>query len=296
VVAVTLAVVLAGCGGYAFHTPGSGAGTETLTPAPLPAGNATDEQVVEPVAPGVTSAGVEDVLELLAAHRAVLRNTSWSLTVRHVQTYENGTVRLRETRSIATERGGTYHHVRSVSGAARPTGTRTEEWSNGSVRLVRIRRGNELDHRRFTVANATDGPRPSIGLDGSVAVQAEHQRLIAVLLDAESVRVTRLRSVDGHPRYRLHATALEDDSFVTRDGLSVRPTDVRVDVVVDARGLVHRVDIAFDGRTGGAVIHVVERLRYSGFGTTRVGPPAWREAAPNEPSGQRPVPPTGTSS
>lgn len=283
--AVVLAVILAGCGGYTFPTPAPGTGTETLTPAPLPAGNGSDEQVTERVAPGVTSAGLEDVLELLAAHRAVLRNTSWLLTVRHVQTYGNGTVRLRETRSIATEPGGTYHHVRSVSGAARSSETRTEEWSNGSVRLVRVRRGDDVDHRRFAVSNATGGPRPSIGLGGGVAVQAEHQRLIAVLLDTEAVRVTGLRPVDGHPRYRLHATTLEDDSFVTRDGLSVRPTDVRVDVVVDDRGLVHRVDIEFDGRTGGAVIHVVERLRYDGFGTTRAGPPAWREAALNETSG-----------
>lgn len=236
------------------------------------------------MAPGVTADGLEDVLELLAAHRSVLRNASRSLAVRHVQRYENGTVRLHENRSVVSEPGGAYHRTHSFSGVARTTDTRVEEWSNGSVRLVRIRRRSEVHYRRVTVSNESGGPRPNVVPDGSVAVRAEHQRLVAILLDADRVRVTRLRSGDGRPRHRTRVVTLEDDAFVTRDGLAVRLSDVDAEFLVDDRGLIRHAEIEFDGRTAGSSIHVTERSQYSGVGTANVGLPAWHERAPNQTS------------
>lgn len=287
-VALVVAVVTAGCGSDAVPVWDPSPGGETLTPAPIPEGTGTADGDRRQLAPGLTADGLADTLELMAAHRSVLRNTSWTLTVTHVQRYGTGTVRLRERRTITSTLDGSYRRVHRIEGVASEARTRVEEWSNGSVRLVRAERGETVSYRRFPVEGTTDGPRPSLVLDEDVAVQAEHQRLIAILLDTEDLRVDRLdrpHRESDRQQYQLRATKFEDDMFVTRDGLAVRLTEVEVLFVVNDRGVVHSARFAYMGRADGRELHVVERLRYTELGTATVREPSWIGTAINETSG-----------
>lgn len=54
--------------------------------------------------------------------------------------------------------------------------------------------------------------------------------------------------------------------------------------VVDDRGVIHSTRFAYTGRTDGRELRVVERLRYTGLGTTTVQPPAWLRTGLNETS------------
>lgn len=290
VVTVALVVVLvtAGCGSDVVPGGAPSPDRATLTPAPLP--NETDTAVADgrqQVAPGLAADGLTDTLELMAAHRSVLRNTSWTLTVTHVQRYGNGTVRVRERRNIASAANGSYHRVQQVAGTVGGPPSRVEVWSNGSVRLVRAERGGTVAYRRLPAEGTTGGTRPSFALDEDVAVQAEHQRLIAILLDTEDLRVDRLdrpHRESDRQQYRLRATEFEDDTFVTRDGLAVRLTEVDIRFVVDDRGVVHRARFAYTARADGRELRVIERLRYTDLGSTTVRPPTWLRTGLNETS------------
>jgi len=238
------------------------------------------------VAPGLAADGLTDTLELMAAHRSVLRNTSWTLTVSHVQRYGNGTVRIWERRNTSST-DGSYRRVQQIQGTAGGAPSRIEVWSNGSVKLVQTDRRGSVIYRQFPVEGTTDGSRQSFALDVDVAVQAEHQRLIAVLLDTEGLQVDRLsrpHRESDRQQYQLRATEFEDNTFVTRDGLAVRLTEVDVRFVVDDRGVIHSTRFAYTGRTDGRELRVVERLRYTGLGTTTVQPPAWLRTGLNETS------------
>lgn len=290
-VALVVVLMTAGCGSNVVPGRNSSPDRATLTPAPVPEDTATVDGEGDDgrrLAPGITEDGLVDTLELMAAHRSVLRNTSWRLTVTQVQRYGTGAIRLRENRTITVARDGSYRRIHRLEGVASDGRSSVEVWANGSVRLVRIERGDTVRYSRFPVEGTTGGPRPSFALDEDSAVQAEHQRLIAILLDTENLRVDRLdrphRETDRQ-QYQLRASEFEDDMFVTRDGLAIRLSEVQVLFVVDDRGAIHSAQFAYTGRADGRELHVVERLRYTELGTATVREPPWIGTALNETSG-----------
>jgi len=107
VTGVVVLLVLAGCGG--LDGP---AGTETLTPAPVPA-DAPDEGPGATVAPGVWADGRLDAEVLAAAHRAAIEDAAfvWRASRTRAGRLGNVSTRTESHEEIAVVNDTVYRHI-----------------------------------------------------------------------------------------------------------------------------------------------------------------------------------------
>jgi hypothetical protein len=211
---------------------------ETLTPAPVPAVTATPV----PLPPGVTTGGVADADALLDAHRAALRDRSYTLDVR--VTVDGAT-----SRRTARVESPTRYYQREALARQEVTVTRF-----ASDRTVYTRSASAT----LTRYDRFDTVRPP----GSQTVRESR-----VLLSVGNATVFET-AVDGRP------------AFVVRGSYPVHPaapalTNVTLRAVVEPGGLVRSFTVEYVRRDGGDRSNVIREFTYSDIGATTVERPAW---------------------
>lgn len=266
---VALGVVVAGCGGVLSQpTP-----TEPTTPAPVPTPPSTPTPA--PVlAPGLTANGIHDKHELVAAHSAVLANTSYTVRSSEVHTYANGTVRSSWSTTIRVSQTGTrVSGTRLLSGLARMSTpghpTRTEFYQEG-------------DRGYMAKMNAT-----GTYYDQVTVVPPEEARSVPAILSGMSTRVTVLRrgTDTDTTLYRVNLVNVTNPHRVVTASTSFVPGQVDVGNVtftalIDPRGVIHDYQVTFTYEISDRpFVHVIRRVKYRGLNTTTVDRPSWYDAA-----------------
>jgi len=249
VAAVGVALLFAGCGAFGGAT-GADATTgpddaTTLTPVPVP--SVTDEPVTLP--PGVTTGGVADADTLLDAHRAALRDRSYTLAVR---LSVDGTV----TRRTARVESPTRYAQRDVLVRQ---GVTISRFASDRTVYTRSVSQNLTRYDRF------DTVRPP----GSQTVRESR-----VLLSIPAATVFE-STVDGR------------SAFVVRGSYPVHPAapglrNVTVRAVVEPDGLVRSLTAEYVRADGDGRTNVTRSFSYSDVGSTTVERPDWVMARWNE--------------
>lgn len=241
---VGLVVVLAGCGALGGSGgPDGPFDTETdeertLTPVAVP--EVTAEPA--PLPPGVTTAGVTDADALLDAHRAVLRNQSYTLTVR---LSVDGVVSER----LARVESPTRYYQREVLAGSESNVSR---FASDRTVYTRSVAPNATRYARF------DTVRPP----GSQTVR--ESRLLLSVPTATVFETT----VDGRP------------AFVVRGSYPVHPAasalrNVTLRAVVRPDGLVRSLNASYTRVDGADRTAVSRSFRYTDLGETTVDRPDW---------------------
>lgn len=309
---VALLVVTAGCssvlGGDATRTPfgvpdgTDGPGDATTATADTTAGTTTTRTTStrpgsDPVdvgaddgplpeletgelAPGLTPEAVTDPERLAAAHRRVLANRSFR--VRHRRAFGTPDTPLSETvvAAVSTDRRR-FSVERTVvvpDDGGRGT-TTTEFWSNETETLRLISFGETRTFGRLA-PNRSLSSVPDV--DDPV-----HGSLVAWAFDATVVLEVRdVPSAVAPAQYRVLATG-ERNRSTAPDGTPVR--DLRLEAVVDSRGVVRQLQLQYERRTGEGWVEVDVFLSVTGIGTTEPRPPTWRSDALEAFNGTDPI-------
>ena len=284
-VLVALVVLLAGC-------PGAGEfqdSTTTVTPAPVP------EDVTYP--PGIGPSGVVDPATLGETHAAILADTSYTIVSNRTISGPNGSLRSSLDVRVALAADRSYHARAATAGPEGPVfmglpPARGEYWSNGTVYVSLLERGDGWTASRFTPPNAFAGTwrywRSTVAFGGGASFSLETLRS---LFDSIPTTLVGTRAIDGTTLY-----LLAGDSAVSADFAKAgtgRVSNVSFRAVVTEAGVVRSFDLSYQRQAGSDPIAVDWHLRYEDVGSTKVDPPAWVGAAISQDS---PVTVTSTPS
>lgn len=274
-------VCIAGCASPFAATgpssPNSSAGpTPTATPMPTPTATPTSSPATTPtdgparrLPPGVTTAGVENATQLLAAHVEALNRSgfvgvgSGSGTVLR-EGFLIG-VESRQRNVVATD-SPAYLRSRSVS--AGPVGREWEAWGN---RTVEYRRS--MENGQWTYTRREPAPVPMLAGRGLLLpyLRGGNYTLANVSTDANGTRL------------RLVATEVADPAAMESalPEATDRITAFEATVVVDPRGRIHAVNASVDYviRDQEAT-HTLE-YRLERVGEVSIEQPDWVGAAGN---------------
>jgi hypothetical protein len=267
VVALLACVTLAGCSGVT----GVGGPTETVTPAPVATPPPTPAPM-ETLPPGVTGSGVENVDELVDAHRDALVNRSYAwhdryvrngsnpdggddLDVSHLLHVENETTFLYATNHRTVWRDGRQRHLGNYTEYADPTGQ--------YVRVENIDSGTQYRRSQRIADGSTGSDRPAAAVDR--------------FLDVRDGSVTLTRS-DGRRYYRIRG---ENPTFVTAQPIH----NYTVTALVRPDGLVRTLTVSYSIGRPGRLETVRYHFEYQRVGTTTVDRPAWVTAQWGEDDG-----------
>lgn len=271
--AVVLAVVTvtAGCGTPLVDS-GPSSPTEPVTPAPLPEGTP------EPVAPGVTAAGVADATALKDAHVAQLRGGNFSVRRERVERFSNGSLRSRTGSTAAFPGDGRYHVERTFEGPVHDrlgTGGTVRQYGDddGTVRVRLAANGTVLSR---TVAGPPGGRVPK------TALVSDPYSGRTVLLVLRGVAIDRVTELDGRSAYRLTGSGIADLAAL-RSLLS--PTlmrsirDVAAAATVTEAGLVRQLLFTYTVDLRGGPVRVTRVIEFTDVGTTTLARPTWADVA-----------------
>lgn len=255
---VLLVVAIGATAGVPGVVPGLG-GQAEATPAPVatptPASTPTPEPRV--VAPGVTSAGVQNATRLAAAHRRVVTGESYQWTIGYRESIA-GDETGREVEVVRVEAPNVYtSEVQRVDGSAlraypRPTASE-DAYADGTTRYSR--RPNEPDGiaARVLDADVVDGP-------GRQALRAE--RYVEWYLSTEQSRVVNSTVEDGTRVYRIEGSG---NDFP-------RSRAYEFTAFVEEGGFVRSMQVSYETRDG---LGVSVWFEYDAVGSTSVVPPQW---------------------
>ncbi|KAB1187594.1 MULTISPECIES: hypothetical protein [Haloferax] len=241
--------------------------TQPTTPVPT----ATPEP--RAIAPGVTTAGVENATLLADAHRRVVANESYRWTIGYRESIA-GDETGREVEVVHVEEPHVYNsEVQRVSWSglrAYPRPTASEDsYADGAMRYSR--RPNEPDGVAIRVLDpeVLDGP-------GRHAIRAE--RYIGWYLSTERSRVVNSTVEDGVEVTRIEGSG---NDFP-------RSRDYEFVAFVEESGFVRSMQVSYETRDG---LGVTVWFEYDAIGNTTVEPPAWLgpEDRQTTPTGDQPT-------
>ena len=270
--AVTVLLVLAGCGGVSFG--GDDAGTNTVapalegTPSPTPTPTPTPTPGFEErLPPGITTDSV-DTRTLASSHEGEVERFSRTTvrTVTYIAT--NGTTLASSEYRTETELIGSRSRIlvntNTTGVAPRQVGVTPANisyWGNGSVS------GNRRVQNGSVEVNTQRGPLPAL-------IRSDTTGRDVVFLAFSSVEltnVTALGEVDGRQRFQVQGRA---DSVGTLQG-----SNATLSAVVSEIGIVHQFRFAYTAQRQGRTVRIVQTFRLVDFKNTTAPPPEWFTAA-----------------
>lgn len=254
------AVLLAGCG-----SPGDAHADErrTLTPVPVPTGDAPTGVGVARVAPGLTADALVDPEALLRSHAARLDNTSYTSRRRVTRRYRNGSLRSRWNSTVRDN--GTAARIRHSGIVVREgaeTVTRIDRWSTDDRIYMAVTHGNDTTYQVSPVVDAGRGT-----FDGS-----DYSESLGRILTHLPVTVGDPVEVNGTTVYPLAVAEPRDvpplrnvsfSGHVTRDGVLMEYT------------------LRYGVRNDGVPVRVTVHTVISNVGRTTVERPGWVADAVN---------------
>lgn len=270
VAAVLGLVLLAGCNGVSGGTDVSGAGGETVTPAPVP----TAEPTATPgprLAPGLHAGGVENATALGRAHNRSLAATPFTRRTTITIRFANGTrfARVVRVTRVGVDRAD-FRHTTRVSGALVPS--HGEGGRDVMEQTVRSDGGRVV--QSHALANGST-LHPDISSEEGALLRrfftrTGGERVTRLFTEIETT-VAGHRTRDGTTVYRVDAPTVPSDRLPYADRFS--PRNARVRAIVDARGLVHEYRLTARGEMDGQPVLVEAVTRYEPLGDTpRDGP------------------------
>jgi hypothetical protein len=275
VLAVAVALVLAGCGGgVGVEAPGTA--SPTISPAPVPTAPATPGARL---APGVTREGVVVPGALLAAHRERLVGTAYR-TDRLRLRIRGGTVSSRVSTVARYDGTGRYLVERTISGSDTDrlgTATRVEQYADAEAGYRRRVVGDRRAVYSTVGISPAPGPEPTAVLADPLA-----GRDVVLAFSAVRARVVTRERAGGTTTLTLAGEGLRSRealrAYLGRSNVStVRNLSIRATVTGD--GLVTSLAVRYTIRVDGRTERVLRRARFSGVGTTEVQRPAWYDTA-----------------
>ncbi|KAB1193309.1 hypothetical protein GJR96_07575 [Haloferax sp. MBLA0076] len=254
-VAALLALAIVATAGVPGVVPGLGGGTEQpqSDPSSTPMSTVTPEPWT--IAPGVTTAGIENATLLANAHRRAVTNESYRWTVVYRESIA-GDETGREVEVVRVEAPHVYtsevQRVGRLRAFPRPTATE-DSYADGSMRYAR--RPNEPDGiaARVLDPDVRDGP-------GRHATRGE--RYVEWYLSTERSRVVNSTVEDGVVVYRVEGTVNEFP----------RSRDYEFTALVEESGFVRSTRVSYETRDG---LGVTVWFEYDAVGETTVTPPQW---------------------
>lgn len=257
-------------GGHGSSTPTPAATTPEPTPTPEP----------RAVAPGVTTAGVENATRLAAAHRRAAANRSYRWTLGYRESIA-GDETGREVEVVHVEVPHVYVSEVRRTGRLRafPRPTASEDsYADGTTRYARRPAEPDGVAARVLDPDVRDGP-------GRQASRAA--RYLDWYLSTDETSVTRVERA-------ANAAAESGTALYRVRGLGTdfpRSRDYRVEAVVEENGFVRSMRVAYETRDG---LGVEVWFAYDAVGGTTVTRPAWLDRADGS-TGGRTVVPTNAS-
>ncbi|EMA06533.1 hypothetical protein, partial [Haloferax denitrificans] len=278
---VAAVVVTAGPAGVPFGPALGG----QQSPVPTPAATTTAEPTPTPepraVAPGVTTAGVENATRLAAAHRraASTRSYRWTLGYREsIAGDETG----REVEVVLVEAPNVYVSEVDRTGRLRafPRPTASEDaYADGTTRYARRPAEPDGVAARVLDSDVRDGP-------GRQASRAA--RYVDWYLSTDETSVTRVGNATN--------ASVENEMALYRiEGRGTdfpRSRDYRVEAIVEEDGFVRSMRVTYETRDG---LGVEVWFAYDAVGETTVTRPAWLDRAGGS-NGGRTVAPAASPS
>ncbi|WP_058826052.1 hypothetical protein [Haloferax sp. Q22] len=275
-------VVTAGSGGVPVLGDALG-GQQPSSPTPAAATTPEPTPTPEPrtVAPGVTTAGVENATLLAAAHRRAAANRSYRWTLGYRESIA-GDETGREVEVVHVEAPHVY--VSEVQRAGRlrafPRPTASEDaYADGTTRYAR--RPTEPDG---VAARVLD---PDVR-DGTGRQASRAARYLDWYLSTDETSVARVTTPAN--------ASVENEVALYR--IEGRGTDFprsrgyRVEAVVEEGGFVRSMRVTYETRDG---LGVEVWFAYDAVGETTVTRPAWLDRADGSSGGRTVVPATNTS-
>ncbi|MFK8214365.1 hypothetical protein [Haloferax volcanii] len=257
-------------GGHGSSTPTPAATTPEPTPTPEP----------RAVAPGVTTASVENATRLAAAHRRAAANRSYRWTLRYRESIA-GDETGREVEAVRVEAPNVYVSEVERAGQLRafPRPTASEDaYADGATRYARRPAEPDGVAARVLDPDVRDGP-------GRQASRAA--RYLDWYLSTDETSVTRVESVTN-------ATAESGTALYRVQGRGTdfpRSRGYRVEAIVEEDGFVRSMRVAYETRDG---LGVEVWFAYDAVGGTTVTRPAWLDRADGSPGGRTVVPTNAT--
>jgi hypothetical protein len=269
-----LLVSVAGCNAVAVDPTPSNQ-TATLSPAPVPTGDAAAvSPPEETLPPGVSANGSVRPAALARAHTAALGNTTytWTLTVTEAQVGTPATV-WQSTRRVAVG----------------PNATFVKRTGSVGVEEVALYGTDGMWYERRDGSDVTAAvARPADGWVDSFARTA-----VSRYLDDVRFEVTGINR-SGQRFYRLTAFVDEPRRVETRRG-QFHVRNYAVTAFVAPSGFVQQFVVEYDRHAGANRRHVYVWFGYAGLGATAVDRPAW-VPPPASDAGPSGVPPKTSDS
>lgn len=261
---VVALLLSAGCSGF---TGGGSADRDPYevpspTPSPTPTPTVTTTEFgtgVETVAPGIGADGISSVLDAVTAHTRGLNGVGFRVNQTTVLKYRNGTT-ARTTRMAAeVARNGTKHIVREDGSTVRSVFLGD---GGGYVRTVT---DEAVTYARENESDFVIDPNSPIRFD--LTYKAKMYRYYRAMSNVSVGPAER----EGEARI---ATDDVDANYVD---ILVRGdvTNVSVEIVVTADGIVKRFRTRYTLHRNGSVYRVEDLITFSGVGETTVAPPEW---------------------
>lgn len=270
---VVLVLVLAGCS----YAPADGTETESVTAAPVP------EEVDHP--PGVDESGVVSPGRLADAHVDAVASRSFRLVSNRTVRDADGQVRSRVAVTVAVAEDRSYLSDLTTEGPEGPVllgrpPARGVYWSNGSDHVRKLTRRNETSFDRIDASRTFAGSwlfwTNTVAYGGVIGRSSAESFYRATLRDV-SAELAGRRTENGTTVVRLVGDRAESTDFSQLDADEVR--DVRVEAVVDERGLVRSFRLSYEAVVDGEVRTVDWQIRHEQVGNTSVSRPDWFDRA-----------------
>jgi hypothetical protein len=234
-------------------------------------------------APGVTRGGIEEPGTLAAAHMSALQTRSYTLGLEHVRRDDDLAIRSSYGLDLALSAERAFLAVVSTDGPDAPLilgepPAESHFYSDGQEHYVD--HAPDLDEG----AVSFDPPRGFVGtweywaylfVFGGV-LGSTPEMYYRNVFEAIPTRLVDAREEGDGTLYRLRSTASTlsgaPEDFTGRD---VR--DVDLNTVVDDRGIVRRLTLAYRSTVDGTPSRISRQIEYTGVGETEVTRPLWAD-------------------
>lgn len=252
-----LAVIVAAIVGIPGIVPQLGGASATDQQTPVPTSTSEPTTTPEPsiVAPGVTTAGVENATLLAAAHQETVANESYRWTLGYRESIA-GDETGRKVETVRVEAPHVYvseiRRVGKLRAFPRPIASE-ESYADGTTRFSRRPAESDVVAARILDPDVLDGP-------GRQASRAG--RYIEWYLSAETSSVENVVVEDGTVLYRVRG----------RGNDFPRSRDYEVTAVVEESGFVPLMRVSYETRDG---LGITVWFEYDAVGETTVRRPPW---------------------